>query len=355
MRPVTAGARGGWIKHGLTWQNIAYPASAGGFDPAQSRRFAQFALLKGSTPGVYQAYGSEWITLDEFESPLLWALLAEAGRLGIALAGSDVTPEVVVRGTAAVVLDAALDPGGDLDLVPRLVFEGDGGGGDLEGEGDGRERSGEDGGGRADDERSVGGAPLGNVRQIGVHGLYRFDLDAGTIELAPLAASLTTAERAALAQPRAVRVPAADVPEFLRTHFHAVARSITVVSRDGSFTPPPAPPAALVLDARFEPGDVLRLAWRWEHADGRTSPVEASVAVAADDPELDDDLLARVDDELGWAAPRRRHLAPAPTPPNSRPSGCRGSSASPSTAPCASTSRASAPTTARPPPCRRSP
>ena len=123
VRPVTAGARGGWIKDGLTWQNIAYQASAGGFDPAQSRWFAQFALLKGSTPGVYQAYGSEWITLDEFESPLLWALLAEAGRLGIALAGSDVTPEVLVRGTASVVLDAALDPDGDLDLAPRLVFE----------------------------------------------------------------------------------------------------------------------------------------------------------------------------------------------------------------------------------------
>ena len=97
-----------------------------------------------------------------------------------------------------------------------------------------------------------------------------------------------------------MHVPAADVPEFLRAHFHAVARSIAVASRDGSFDPPPAPPAALVLDARFEPGDVLRLAWRWEHADGRTSPVEASVAVAAADPELDDDLLARVDDELGW-------------------------------------------------------
>ena len=95
-------------------------------------------------------------------------------------------------------------------------------------------------------------------------------------------------------------MPAADVPEFLRGHFHALARSITVASRDGSFTPPPAPPAALVLDARFEPGDVLRLAWRWEHADGRTSPVEASVAAAAADPELDDDLLARVADELGW-------------------------------------------------------
>ena len=122
VRPVTAGARGGWIKAGLTWQNIAYQASAGGFDPAQSRWFAQFALLKGSSPGVYQAYGSEWITLDEFESPLLWALLAEAGRLGIALAGSDVTPDVSCAGRRPSCSTRASTTGGDLELAPRLVF-----------------------------------------------------------------------------------------------------------------------------------------------------------------------------------------------------------------------------------------
>ena len=190
------------------------------------------------------------------------------------------------------------------------------------------------------------------MRAIADHGLYRFDLDTGTIELVPLAAALTPAERGALEQARTIRVPAADVPEFLRGHFHSVARSISVASRDGSFTPPPAPPAALVLDARFEPGDVLRLAWRWEHADGRTSPVEASVAAAAADPELDDDLLARVADELGWCRSTPSSCA-VRTPPSSRPSGCRGSSTSPRPAPCASTSRGSAPTTARPPRYRR--
>ncbi|HEU4758051.1 MAG TPA: DEAD/DEAH box helicase [Agromyces sp.] len=266
VRPVVQGARGAWIKDGLTWQNIAYQASAAGVDPAQSRWFAQFALLKGTGPSLH-VYGSEWITVDDFESPLLWGLLDEAARLGIALVGSDATPEVLLHGAAAIGLDASAH-GGDLVLTPTLTLDADAHG-------------------------------LDHSRPVAEHGVYRFDFDAGCIELAPYAAGrIGPAEQALLAAPDAIHVPAAEVPEFLATHFHALARSLAVTSRDGSFTPPPLPPATLVLDARFEPGDVLRLAWRWEHADGRTSEVEPSAAV--DDPELDDDLLARVADELGW-------------------------------------------------------
>jgi superfamily II DNA or RNA helicase len=269
VRPVTAGARGRWVKSGLTWQNIAYQASAGGFDHAQSRWFAQFAMLKGGSTAVYQPAGSEWISLDEFESPLLWALLAEARRIGIALAGSTATPAVVVHDAASVALDATIGDDGDLVLEPIVRF--------------GTETR-----------------PMQHVRRIGEHGLYRFDFGAGVLDVAPLTAPLGPAEVAALEEARTVRVPAAEVPEFVRGHVHRLARSIAIVSRDDSFTPPAVPPATLVLDARHEPGDVLRLAWRWEHADGRTTPVDASVAASADDPDLVDDLLARVADALGW-------------------------------------------------------
>lgn len=266
VRPVAQGARGAWVKGGLTWQNIAYQASAAGVDPAQSRWFAQFAMLKGSGASVH-LYGSEWITIDDFESPLLWALLDEAGRLGIALAGSDATPDVILRSSAAIGLDAVAN-GDGLELTPILTLDDD-------------------------------GHPLEHARAVAEHGVYRFDFDAGLIELAPVAGGrVTPAEQALLAAPGPVHVPASEVPEFLASHFHGLARSLVVTSRDGSFAPPPMPPATLVLDARFEPGDVLRLAWRWEHADGRTSAVEPSAAL--DDPELDDDLLARVADELGW-------------------------------------------------------
>ncbi len=272
-RPVAAGARGAWVKSGLTWQNIAYQGASAGYDPAQSRWFAQFALLKGATPSVYTTYGSEWITIDEFESPLLWALLAEAGRLGIAFAGSDATPEVVVHAGASIALDASIRDGdgggggGGLVLSPIVAFDGV-------------------------------ASSAEHVRTIARHGLYRFDFDVGRIELGPLAAPLAASERGLLERPAAVQVPASELPEFLRDHFHSLARTLTVTSRDESFTPPPPPPATLVLEAEFEPGDVLRLAWHWAHADGRRSPVEVSAAPG--DPELDDDLLVRVADELGW-------------------------------------------------------
>ncbi|MFF2371695.1 DEAD/DEAH box helicase [Agromyces sp. NPDC058110] len=294
VRPVAEGARGAFIKASLTWQNIAYQGEAGGYDPAQARWFAQFALLKGSSPSTYTTYGSEWITLDEFESPLLWALLGEAGRLGIALVGSDAVPDVRVHDVASIAYDARAAADGALDLVPELALD-----------------------------RSP--RTLAGVRPIGEHGLYRFDFDDGCLELAPFAEPPSDAVLALLAQsgtaPGAatVHVPAAERAEFDRA-YPALARAVPVLSRNASFEPPALPPATLVLVARFEPRDVLRLAWHWEHADGRTTLVGADAADAdadadaadagegrvgraaspADDPDLDDDLLARVADVLGW-------------------------------------------------------
>ncbi|WP_430647380.1 DEAD/DEAH box helicase [Agromyces sp. GXS1127] len=286
VRPVAQGARGAWVKDGLTWQNIAYQASAAGVDPAQSRWFAQFAMLKGTTPSVH-VYGSEWITVDEFDSPLLWALLAEAGRLGIALVGSDVTPEVVLQGAATLGLDASRADG-DLVLAPTLTV-------------DGAPRSlglgAGVGAGTGGDASGAGGSTGVGIRPIAAHGLYRFDLDAGRIELAPVPSGLGSAELALLDAPEPIRVPAAEVPEFLTAHVHPLARTLAITSRDATFELPPTPPATLVLDARYEPDDVLRLAWRWERADGRVSEVDPS---AEPDPEFDDDLVARVADELGW-------------------------------------------------------
>ncbi|QTX05693.1 DEAD/DEAH box helicase [Agromyces archimandritae] len=207
VRPVTRGAKGAWIKGQLSWQNIAYRADGGGYDPAQSRWFAQFALLNGRNPAVYQAYGSEWITLDEFESPLLWGLLAEAGRLGIALTGAAATPGIHLRQAASVAMDAASDSDGGLALVPAVAVDGS-----------------------AREPR--------RTRLIGDHGVYVFDFETGAIELAPLARRASDAVRGLLAAPAAIRVPPEEVPEFLAAHYRPLAREIEVGSADGSFAPP---------------------------------------------------------------------------------------------------------------------
>ncbi|WP_164863635.1 DEAD/DEAH box helicase [Agromyces sp. LHK192] len=278
VRPVAAGARGAWVKAGITWQNIAYQGSSQGFDAEQARWFAHFALLKGRSPSVFTTYGSEWITLDEYESPLLWALLADAERLGIAFVGGAATPDVSVASAGSVGYDASIeDASGDLLLEPVVRFDGD-------------------------------ARPIGDTRPIGDHGVYRFEFGRGAgggIRLAPIGGGLRDAARTLLDRPRGIRVPAAETVEFLRSAYPRLAAQLDVTSADGSFEPPPPVPATLVLDARFEPGDVLRAAWRWEHADGRITAIGMSAAGGsagvdeADDPDLDPDVVERARDELG--------------------------------------------------------
>ncbi|MRG60011.1 DNA/RNA helicase [Agromyces sp. CFH 90414] len=319
VRPVAQGARGAWVKAGLTWQNIAFQGSSQGFDPEQARWFAQFALLKGRSPSVFTTYGSEWITLDEYESPLLWALLADAERRGIALVGGAATPSVALAASVEIGYDARVTDAssrgrpasagaargasgaghaaGDLVLEPVVVLDGE-------------------------------PHPVGDARPVGDHGVYRFAFargdSRGEIRLGPVAGGLGAVDGAArprlalLDRPRGIRVPAGETVEFLRTAYPRLVRSVAIVSSDGSFEPPPPVPATLVLDARFEPGDVLRLAWRWEHADGRISAVDAEppgagatggaatgaaatggAATGAADPDLDPDVVELARDELG--------------------------------------------------------
>ncbi|HEY1104630.1 MAG TPA: SWIM zinc finger family protein, partial [Agromyces sp.] len=105
VRPVTRGARGGWIKANLTWQNVGFQGRAGGFDPRQARWFAEFSMLKGTRHAGFAEYGSAWISLDDYESATLWALLAAAPSHGIEFVGTGARTEVVVAGAADIGLD----------------------------------------------------------------------------------------------------------------------------------------------------------------------------------------------------------------------------------------------------------
>ncbi|BDZ64051.1 SNF2-related protein [Agromyces mangrovi Wang et al. 2018] len=278
VRPVVRGARGAWAKGDLTWQNIAYKGEGAGVDPAQARWFAQFALLKGGNPGTYNPYGSAWITLDAYESPLLWALLAEAERLGITLAGTDAASLVRLHRSARVVLDARLDDDA-LTLAPALELDG------------------------------VPG-PIDGTRLVRDHGVVRVDLDAGVLDLAPLVAPLGPAEHDLLERPSVVAVPVDDVPEFLRGHYPGLARRVAITSGDESFVPPEIPPATLVLDVRYADDGGLKLAWRWEHADGRASGLDAPDDDFADPTrEREGEVLGAVDVVLSGSAAGRMALA----------------------------------------------
>lgn len=265
IRPVTTGARGAWIKGELTWQNIGYQGASGGFDPAQARWFRQLAILRGTMLGAYVEPGTEMITLDTFEATLLWALLSDAAGLGIALVGPGGSP--IHRGEAASIgYDVSTTPDGGIRLAPTVVIDG------------------------------IARDP-NHVRLIGGHGVYAYDFDTHAyarahtgvaLTLAPLDRPLSRAHTALIEHPAEVMIAAAEVPEFLGDHYASLARSVTILSTDATFTPPPVAPPTLVLTARFEPAHALFLDWQWQLADQRR------VALAAPDAVFSDPLTERM-------------------------------------------------------------
>lgn len=246
VRPVTRGARGNWIKGNLTWQNVGFQGRAGGFDPAQARWFAEFSLLKGSRHSAFAEFGSAWISLDEYESRTLWALLEAAPGLGIPLVGTTSTTMIAVGAHAEIGLDARMsdESAGDLLLVPSVTV---------------------------DDAVHA----TDRVRLIGDHGVYAFDFARGTITLAPLAGPLTPAGRAAVRRDAPVVVPSDEVDAFIAEQYPALARSLRISNRDESFALPALPPATLVGTIHHEPHHVLRLEWQWEADGGRRFPLDA--------------------------------------------------------------------------------
>lgn len=307
VRPVTRGARGGWIKANLTWQNVGFQGRAGGFDPRQARWFGEFSMLKGARHSGFAEVGSGWIPLDSYESATLWSLLAQAPSLGIALVGTSANVEIAVADAAEISLDVRLaEPANDgddhtdatddteapeatdapagLELVPTVSLDG---------------------------ERH----PSRRARLIGDHGAYVFDFAAGRIALAPLAVPLTPAARHAVRRTESIVVPADEVDDFAREAYPQLARAVRVTSDDPAVELPALPPATLVATAAHEPGHLLRLSWEWQTDGGARLPFDAP------DAEFHDPANERRPAELA-AAVAAEEPAGAPL---LRPAGPRGS------------------------------
>jgi superfamily II DNA or RNA helicase len=237
VRPVVQSDSGKWVKSTITWNNVGYQLNRLNLNIEQHRWFCQFVPLHRVDRPVYNGQDTEWLYLDEFESPLLWHLLAEAGRLGITLAGSHKDARVTVAGTAAVTLDAALTPTA-LTLSPRLDIDGV-------------------------------AHPVADAGALGAHGVYAFRLGAEpAIVLAPTRELLSADQRRLLGAvgsgSQDLVVPAGEVDEFLTGYYPALRRGVPVETTDASIEFPPPPPPVLVHTVKFEPKQAVRLDWQWQ-------------------------------------------------------------------------------------------
>ncbi|PXA68178.1 DEAD/DEAH box helicase [Cryobacterium arcticum] len=260
VRPVIRSDSGKWVKSTLTWSNVGYQLNRLNLNAEQHRWFCQFVPLHRVDRPVYNGQDTEWLYLDEFESPLLWHLLAEAQRLGITLVGSHKDADVRVAAAASVVLDAVHTPTA-LTLSPVLTI-------------DGRQH------------------PVGDAGSLGDHGIYAYRLGTDpAIVLAPSPAPLSLEQRRLLgsASPAGLVVPAGEVDEFLREYYPTLQRGMPVTSADASIEFPPPPPPVLVHTVQFEPKQAVRLDWQWQ---------------GDRDADAEDEVLARVNTALpGLSAP----------------------------------------------------
>jgi superfamily II DNA or RNA helicase len=225
VRPVAKSTSGNWSRAGLTWSNLPYQASSANLLPEHQLWFSQFAALHRPLRDLQVNREPDWITLDDYQSPLLWRLFEEAQELGIEFvggAGGSRGAEVAVARSARVSLDVqgagAQAAHGGLTLRPLVTVDG-----------------------VADPEASAG--------PVGAHGIYRFVLEPSPrVVLAPLDRPLTAERRELLAGRDEIVVPAEGVAEFLAEFAPELARTTGLTSADGSVdlpepALPPAPPA----------------------------------------------------------------------------------------------------------------
>jgi len=252
VRPVSLSSTGNWVRGDLTWTSLPYQMNRLGITPEQHAWFLQFAALHKSVHAAYAPGEGDWLHLDDFASPLLWPLLAEAERLGVALVTGKRQTDVSLASEGRVTLDAtrsttAASTGGavpGLRLVAGVTLDGE-------------------------------AWPSSDAGVIGDHGVWAARRDpALSVVLAPAPEPVGDEQRRLLTTVREIAVPADDEAEFVRDALPALRRRLEVVSSDATVELPEALPPRLVLTAAFGRADTLKLAWRWRDGELR-EPVGA--------------------------------------------------------------------------------
>lgn len=215
------------------------------------------------------------LQLERFDSPLLWELLAQAGKIGVALIAAKSGDAVVVHDPVDVSLDLR-DHDGGLRLAPHVACG--------------------DGGGLSET------AAIGAIGTPG-HGVFWWDATTGPgtssaardLHLAPATAGIPTSVRTLIRHRTELQVPAVARSSFLAESYPQLAQSAHIVCSDGSVDLPEVLPPELVLTAAHTSRE-LQLGWHWEYRSSIT-PIRRPLTPSGEgyrDHAFEDRLLAQV-------------------------------------------------------------
>jgi superfamily II DNA or RNA helicase len=299
--------RHGWVGGSLGWTKLG--PHLHGEHPAEQVRILQELYAAYGARSAVRAYHSysyaedRSIDLTGFESRQLWTLLDEAQAAGLGLVYAHKLGSLPSYREAQVCLDATAGPAGGLALAPAVRVDG------------------QDGvaapilfiGTQA---HGVVYLPSGTPRGSDPAS-WRFGLARLTKTVAPQLQQLALAGRG-------LEIPAAEQARFRDEFYPRLRQAATVISSDGSFTPPEISAPTLVLRADYSGAHDVDVAWEWAYQVGdsaRRTPVESGDPVAGyRDTDAERSLLGQLDLPLDRFGLRRASPFGA-SPPGASPRG----------------------------------
>ncbi|MHA7984938.1 DEAD/DEAH box helicase [Rathayibacter sp. CAU 1779] len=264
VRPGVPGKRGGWVNAPFAWGGLQYRTHELGLDPDQVRWFVEFDVLSRAEPGRYSSSDGSRLVLDEYASPLLWRMLADAGARGIRIAPASKSGRVDLGSRAELDIVATDTDDGGMMLRPRVRIDG------------------------------IETPPAVTVRAIGDHGLAIVDWTtaAPLVTLAPVDRPVTSREVGMLSEDPIV-VPPEDLAEFTREVYPVLARSFPV-ERARTVRLPALEPPVFVLTVMFLSRQRVSLTFSWEYRTGERVDVVAMAPARTDPVQRDADAEAAI-------------------------------------------------------------
>ncbi|WP_129668753.1 SNF2-related protein [Phytoactinopolyspora endophytica] len=251
MARLVRPGKNGWVAGGLTWSKLGTLRHSPEYGNDQVRLLRElYSLYQSDRGDSYYSYGyygrdEKHIDLSAFNSRQLWPILDEAAAVGLRLVhGAKRLGPLTGYGVAQVSVDVTADEAsGGLVVAPVVDVDG----------------------------RETGVVPVGFIGAE-AHGMVyvdRAENGAGIdpskcrLGLARLERTVPRGLRRMVLEEARLAVPADDRARFQDEYIPRLRRLATVVSSDGSFTPPAVSGPTLVAHAAYHDEHALDLTWEW--------------------------------------------------------------------------------------------
>jgi superfamily II DNA or RNA helicase len=280
LRPLQRGARGTWVRSGISWTELSSGHGSRGPHPLEQVAVLSemLAAHRAAQRNLYFGGADSHLTLGGFGASL-WSLLDRCSRAGVELVPGPGLDSVTVHPEPVTIeLDVNAAPRREAHLRLGVRVRGRWHGAealDVLGEGGHGVALWEPG----DDDRTWG------------------------LTLAPLTRPAGPEVRRFLAQAEELVVPAEDRSDLVAEYLPRLQRHVSVVSSDGSVAVPEPVEPRLCLTVEWKAVDEVRTRWSWRYRvgeDDRTYRLDETRGVrGVRRPDREAELFGQFEDSLG--------------------------------------------------------